>query len=138
MEKKIEYVTTGGSIHITGEDSTTTRDNGIWEDNIPKRVVCIDNGGNMYIKVGNEYEVVDDEGLQDGLILIKNDTGNVGMYPKKLFKSKEDKNRNISLNLKFDTSALQSKLEKALYHLKELNKVMSEIGEGDVKVKVGK
>lgn len=95
-----------------------------------ERVVCVDNATNRYITVGKEYDVVEDKEL----ILIKNDTGNVEMYPRRLFKSKEDK----SINISFDTTELQAKLEKALYHLNELNKVMDEIGDGDIKVKVNR
>ena len=98
-------------------------------------VVCVDKATNRYITVGKEYEVVEEDGLPEWLTLIKNDIGGVDMYPKRLFKAKveptQPTNRNITLNLKFDTSELQSKLEKAIYHLKELDKVMNEIGEGD-------
>lgn len=133
MSKKVEYVTTGGNINITGEDSTITRENGIWEDNIPKRVVCIDKATNKYITVGKEYEIIVSTEKKFRML---NDNGDSFMYHKRLFKSTQPTSRNITLNLKFDTSELQSKLEKAIYHLKELDKVMGEIGEGDIKVKV--
>ena len=92
-----------------------------------KKVVCIDAGGNTYITVGKEYEII---GSTENKFRILNDNGDSFMYHKRLFKPIQPTSRNISLNLESDTSELQSKIEKALYHLKELENVLNEIGEG--------
>ena len=74
-----------------------------------KRVVCIDNGGHKYITVGKEYEIIDSTEKKFRML---NDNGDSFMYHKRLFKSTQPINRNVSLNLESVTSELQSKLEE--------------------------
>lgn len=136
----VEETEDGFYIVINNKRMTTRVPKSCFEE--IKKVVCVDNSTNRYITIGKEYEEVEDKELQEWLILIKNDIGKVEMYPRRLFKQKISINKdttvngNIAFGVTFDTSELQSKLEKALYHLKELDKIMGEIEKGDVKVKV--